>query len=207
VKNIGYVRVSSKSQNLDVQRNMILEYSKQNKIELDEIIEIEISGIASNKKRMIDTLLEKLSEGGTLIISELSRLGRNTFEILNIIDNLTKNNVNIIFIMQPELSITSEKRELLIPLYSQFAELERKFIIDRTHAGLEAAKLKGVKLGRPKGSKSLKISPFEKHKSFIEKHLEYDIPLNTILKMINHDNNTKMSYTAFRYYIEHNIKL
>lgn len=103
---IGYIRVIKDDQDLKKQRHLLLEYSQQQKLLIDEFIEIEISSRKNQSERRITELINKLQHGDLLLVAELSRLGRNMLETLNIIDELTQKGVKIIFIRQPELSTT-----------------------------------------------------------------------------------------------------
>ncbi|MBZ0295017.1 MAG: recombinase family protein [Anaerolineae bacterium] len=74
---IGYIRVSTEKQDLEKQRHLLLEYAHQQKLKIDEFIEIEISSRKNQRERRISEVIEKLSDGDLLIVAELSRLGRN----------------------------------------------------------------------------------------------------------------------------------
>jgi DNA invertase Pin-like site-specific DNA recombinase len=206
-KVIGYCRVSTDRQDLDIQKQVILEYAQQQKMLIDEFIETETSSRLSSAERKIDILFDKLSENDILITVELSRLGRNMLEVLNIIDSLNKKGIKIIFIRQPELSTNSPHGKLLTAIYSYFAESEREFISIRTRSGLATARAKGQLLGRPRGAKNSNGSQFDKFKNDIKKHLKMGVPVNSILKIINNQMEQKLSYSALRYYIEHDTDL
>jgi DNA invertase Pin-like site-specific DNA recombinase len=72
---IGYIRVSTEQQDLTKQRHLFLEYAHQQKITIDEFIEIEISSRKNRRERRITELIEKMQSGDMLIVAELSRLG------------------------------------------------------------------------------------------------------------------------------------
>ena len=131
-----------------------------------------------------------------LLVAELSRLGRNMLETLNIINELNENGIKIVFIRQPELSTTSPHGKLLMAIYSYFAESEREYISIRTKSGLATARSKGITLGRPRGAKNANGSRFDEFKTDIKKHLKMGIPMNSILKIINSRLKEKASYTA-----------
>ena len=156
------IRVSPDEQDLQKQRHLLLEYSQQHKLLIDEFIEIEISSRKNQRERRITELIDKLKDGDLLLVAELSRLGRNMLETLNIIHDLTEKGVKIIFIRQPELSTTGPHTQLLLAIYSYFAESEREFISIRTKQGLAAVKARGQMLGRPKGrkNKSRPLDPY-----------------------------------------------
>ncbi|MCX6152735.1 MAG: recombinase family protein [Candidatus Kapabacteria bacterium] len=206
-KVIGYSRISSSVQDLSIQKQLLLEYAQRNRMIIDEFIESETSSRLSPKERKIDELFSKLDAGSILLVAELSRLGRNMMETLNIINELTEKGIKIIFIRQPELSTNSPHGKLLMAIYSYFAESEREFISIRTKSGLATARAKGKLLGRPRGTKNSNGSPFDNVKQEIKKHLKLGVPVNSILKIINSQMEKKLSYSALRYYIEHDSEL
>src|ERR1044071_8708527 len=154
MKIIGYIRVSTDKQDADSQRHLLLEYAHTKKLVIDEFIEVEISSRENQKERRIEELKAKLKTGDTLMVAELSRLGRNMLETLNIIQALTDQGITLIFVRQPELSTEGPHKNLLLAIYSYFAESERDFISLRTKQGLAAAKASGKPLGRPIGARS-----------------------------------------------------
>lgn len=81
----GYVRVSTQDQNVESQKNSISRYCIEQKLMVDEWIELEMSSRKSTAMRRIDELLDKLSPDDIVIVSELSRLGRSIKETLNTI--------------------------------------------------------------------------------------------------------------------------
>ena len=113
-----------------------------------------MSSRKSTKQRGIDELLERLNPGDTLITSELSRLGRSLGQIIQIVDELTKRQVNFIAIKQNiQLNGTqSIQNKVMVAMFGLFAEIERDLISERTKQGLAAARKKGKLLGRPKGT-------------------------------------------------------
>jgi DNA invertase Pin-like site-specific DNA recombinase len=86
----GYIRVSTKEQSLDSQKNSISRYCVDRRFIVDEWFELEISSRQTTAKRRIDELLSRLSSGDAIIVSELSRIGRFIKETLNIIDPLLR---------------------------------------------------------------------------------------------------------------------
>ena len=181
---IGYIRVSSDKQDLHKQEHLLLKYAQQHQIQINEFVQIEISSRRNTKERRIDELMERLSTGDMLLVAELSRLGRNMFEVINIINHLSENGVEIIFVRQPELSTAGPQRKLLLAIYSYFAEAERDFISLRTKQGLAAAQARGKRLGRPKGSRDKKrvLDPYREQ---IKHYLQMTVPLRRICTTIN----------------------
>lgn len=197
-------RVSTDKQDLNKQRHLLLEHAQHIQVVINEFVEIEVSSKKTTRERKIHQLYEKLTEGDLLLVAELSRLGRNMFETLNIINKLLDKGVRIEFIRQPELSTyrNSHHVKLLFAIYSYFAESERKFIILRTRQGLEAAKAKGKTLGRPKGSKNksgLVLDPFREQ---IKEYIELGLPVASIMKIINNQMEDGVSYNTFKGFIQ-----
>jgi DNA invertase Pin-like site-specific DNA recombinase len=194
--------VSTDKQDADSQRHLLLEYANQHKIIIDEFIELEISSRKNQKERRIDELLARLTKGDTLIVAELSRLGRNMLETMIIIHTLTENGVSLIFVRQPELSTIGPQTKLLLAIYSYFAETERDFIALRTKQGLAAAKASGQRLGRPKGAKS-KRRLLDPYKEQIMRYLKLRLDLAAILKIINPQLAKPTTYQMLKYYVSH----
>jgi DNA invertase Pin-like site-specific DNA recombinase len=114
-KIIGYIRISTDRQDLDKQRHLLLEHARRQHLFIDEFVEIEISSRKSNAARRIDELIAKLDTGDLLLVAELSRLGREMLQVLNIINALSEKGVEITFIRQPELSTSGDYGKLLLP--------------------------------------------------------------------------------------------
>ena len=203
---IGYIRVSTDKQDAAKQRHLLLEYAQQHQLMIEEFIEVEISSRKSRKERRIDELLSRLNKNDLLLVAELSRLGRNMMEVLNIITELSERDVEIVFVRQPELSTTGPHGKLLLAIYSYFAETERDFISVRTKQGLAAAKANGVQLGRPKGSKN-KERTLDPYKEQIKHYLQMGLNLASIQTIINNQLEQPITYTSYRYFVRHDQDL
>src|SRR5210317_455135 len=107
-KVIGYIRISTDRQDLDKQRHLLLEHARRKHLFIDEFVDIEMSSRKSNAARRIDELIAKLDTGDLLLVAELSRLGREMLQVLNIINALSEKGVEITFIRQPELSTSGD---------------------------------------------------------------------------------------------------
>ena len=197
---IGYIRVSTEKQDLEKQRHLLLEYAHQRKLPIDEIIEVEISSRKNQRERRISEVIEKLSAGDLLIVAELSRLGRNMLETLNLINALTENGVQIAFVRQPELSTNASHAQLLLAIYSYFAQSEREFISLRTKQGLAVAKAQGKQLGRPKGRKN-RSRPLDPHREQIKAYLQINMSVASIAKLINEQLEQPLTYNSYKYFI------
>lgn len=165
-----------------------------------------MSSRKSNKERKIDVLLEKLSKGDLLLVTELSRLGRNMLETLNLINQLSDAGIKITFVNQPELSTTANHSKLLLAIYSYFAEAERDYISTRTKQGLAAARAQGKQLGRPKGSRD-KHRVLDPYRTQILDYLKMGVPLAAVRQIITHQLEKPIAYNSYRYFVNQDDEL
>ena len=203
---IGYIRVSTEEQDLDKQEHLLLKYAQQHEMQVHDFIWVEISSRRNPRERRIDELLTRLREGDVLLVAELSRLGRNMVEVINLINQLNANGVQLIFVRQPELSTAGPHGKLLLAIYSYFAEAEREFISVRTQQGLTAARAKGKHLGRPKGSRD-KERVLDAHREQIKEYLRLKISLRRIRSILNPQLERPISYPAYRYFVRQDPEL
>ena len=122
---------------------------------IDEWIEVEISSRKSVEERRIIELLDKASHGDTVIVSELSRVGRSIKEVFEIIEELIKVKKCRLILVKQGLDLDPSNKndmtnKILLTIFSMMAELERDFISERTKEGLRARKEQGIILGKPK---------------------------------------------------------
>ena len=197
-KTIGYVRVSTVRQDIENQRHEILEYVNKNHLHVDEFIEAEISSRKNKKQRRITELMEKLEPDDTLIVSELSRLGRSTSEVIDIVNELIDKEIKFIAIKQG-LNIVGKhnmQSKVMVTMFSLFAELERDIISERTKAALAAKKAGGKKLGKPKGT--LQESKLDPHQEQIKEFLQHGVAKSAIARMLGTSRTNLVSYIKTR---------
>src|SRR6266568_7071653 len=122
---------------------------------------ITMSSRKTRKQRRIEEVLQTLNDSDTLIVTELSRLGRSTAEVIALVNELVARDIRIIILKQ-NLDIRKHdmNSKIIITLFSLFAELERDLISSRTKEALVAKRLQGVQLGKPKGT--IQKSQFDK---------------------------------------------
>jgi DNA invertase Pin-like site-specific DNA recombinase len=201
MKVIGYVRVSTDKQDVEKQKHLLLQYAQSHQMLISEFIHAEVSSRKDVKERRIDELLVKLTQGDVLLVAELSRLGRNMLQTLNIINELSEQGVRIAFVRQPELSTTGHQDKLLLAIYSYFAEAEREYISLRTRQGLAAVKAQGKTLGRPRGSRN-KERVLDPYKQQIRDYLKMGLNLAAIVKIINPQLDKPITYNSYRYFVQ-----
>jgi DNA invertase Pin-like site-specific DNA recombinase len=203
MKTIAYCRISTSQQDLDKQKHLLLEFAQKNQWLIHEFIEVAVSSQKNQHERKIDILLNQLQKGDRLLVAELSRLGRNMLDTLNIINTLAEKGIQIVFVRQPELSTNNPNSQLLLAIYSYFAETEREYISIRTKQGLAAAKAQGQLLGRPKGSKNKKGRALDNYRADLKRYLELKLSITSIMKIINPQLPQPLSYHTYRYFIQH----
>jgi DNA invertase Pin-like site-specific DNA recombinase len=192
-KTVAYLRVSTNSQDLEAQKLEILEYARKHELRIHEFIEITISSHKSPKQRRIEELLEKLNGStDTLVVTELSRLGRSTTEVITLINALIDRNVRVIVIKQG-LDITKHnlQSKVMVNLLSLFSELERDLVSLRTKEALAAKKAQGIKLGKPKGS--IQKSKFDEHIDKIKELLGYGLSARKIANVLGYKNHIALN--------------
>lgn len=188
-KIIGYIRTSTNKQDLKNQQHEILSYTNNHDLKIHEFIEIQISSKKTQKQRRIDELLQKLHSRDTLIVTELSRLGRSTSEILTLINELIKQKISLIIIKQ-NVTIMADKYDMtskiMVTFFSLFGELERDMVSLRTKEALSAKKAQGIKLGKPIGT--IQKSKFDKDIEKIKELLQYGLSVRKIAKHMGYPN-------------------
>lgn len=95
MKTIGYIRISTDKQDAQKQEHLLLRYAQQHDLHIDRFVSVEMSSRKSTRERRIDDLLHELTAGDTLVVAELSRLGRNMFEVIEIINQLGQRGAEI----------------------------------------------------------------------------------------------------------------
>ena len=173
-KIVAYLRASTDKQDLSHQKLEILEFARKRELRVDDFMEVTVSSRKTSKQRRIDDLVQMLGETDTLIVTELSRLGRSTAEVISLVNALAKRNIRVITIKQNlDISQQDMNSKIVLTLFSLFAELERDLIGMRTKEALAAKKAQGKQLGKPKGT--LQKSKFDKDVERIKELLGYGL--------------------------------
>jgi DNA invertase Pin-like site-specific DNA recombinase len=140
---IGYARVSTGLQNLNLQEDRLNQYG------CEKIFSDHISGSRS-KRPVLDKAIEFARSGDTIVVWRLDRLGRNMEDLITLVNELNNRGVSFHSL---EENITMDKSsstgQLLFHLFAAFAEFERNLILERSSAGRMAARARGRYGGRP----------------------------------------------------------
>jgi len=160
----GYIRVSTDKQTVENQRFEIERFCSRNKLKIEQWIEETISGTKSPEKRLLGSLLAEVKKDDLIICSELSRIGRNLFMIMSILNHLMNTGVRVWTIKDNYRLGDNIQSKVLAFAFGLSAEIERDLISQRIKEALARKKSEGAILGRPLGRKSshVKLSGHEK---------------------------------------------
>ena len=144
----GYARVSTQAQDLQLQLDALDKYG------VERIYTEKISGTIHERPEL-ERMLDSLREGDTVVVYSLSRLGRSLKQLIQITERFDESGVNLVSLTD-QIDTSSSVGRFLFHLMASLAQFERDLISDRTKAGLEVARARGRKGGRPqKDAKSI----------------------------------------------------
>lgn len=159
-RTIGYLRVSTQDQDLEKNKDDILRLANERKLGNVEWVEEKVSGTQDWRKRKLGETIEALNEGDAILVSELSRLGRSTLQILEIMKVAKAKQISVFAVKGGWALNGSIESKILCTMFGMMSEIERDLISARTKEALKARKAAGVKLGRPKGPGKSKLDPY-----------------------------------------------
>jgi DNA invertase Pin-like site-specific DNA recombinase len=193
----GYIRVSTDKQTVENQRFEIKRFCIKNKLKIGQWIEETISGTKSPEKRLLGSLLMEAKKDDLIICSELSRLGRNLFMIMSILNHLMNNGVRVWTIKDNYRLGDNIQSKVLAFAFGLSAEIERDLISQRIKEALARKKSEGYVLGRPIGRKSsqVKLSGYEKE---IQKLLDKKVSKSAIGRLFGVSRTTVYSFLKER---------
>jgi DNA invertase Pin-like site-specific DNA recombinase len=139
---IGYARVSTDDQNLNLQRDALQQAG------CAKIYEDHLSGVKAARPGL-QQALEVARTGDVLVVWRLDRLGRSLKDLIEMVETLSERGIEL-HSLQEALTTTTSSGQLIFHLFGALAEFERNLIRERTQAGLKAARARGRKGGRPK---------------------------------------------------------
>ena len=188
---IGYARVSTKDQNLDMQIAAL----KQAGCKEENIYQEKQSGKSRHGRPELKKMLRALKKGDTLVVWRLDRLGRNTRDLIDLVEEFENQDVGFRSLTE-NIDTTSSQGKLVFTIFSALAEFERNLASERTRAGLEAARARG-RLGgrRPALNKNQKEEIIRTYKANVVTNRRlaemYNVSLRTIGNVISEYKKTK----------------
>lgn len=191
----GYIRVSTDKQTVENQRFEIINFCRHKNLKIDNWIEEKISGVKNYDKRKLGELLKIVQKDDLIICSEISRLGRNLFMIMEILNICMNKNCRVWTIKDNYRLGDDIQSKVLAFAFGLSAEIERKLISQRTKEALNLRKNEGIKLGRPKGRRtSLEKNKLYKKDELITEMLALGISKNLIACKLGVCRNTLDSF-------------
>lgn len=144
---LGYARVSTLDQSLDLQKDALLKAG----VEADYIFEEKVTGTKADRPKLQE-LISSARKGDQIIVYKLDRLSRSTKHLIELSEEFEKKGIELISI-QDKIDTTTAIGKAMFKMLAVLSEMERDIISERTKAGLESARARGRKGGRPKMSK------------------------------------------------------
>jgi len=191
-KTLAYLRASTDKQETNNQKLEVLEFARKQDLKIDDFIELTMSSQKPSKQRRIDELINRLNPSDTLIVTELSRLGRSTAEVISLINTLVENNVRVVILKQHlDIHQHDMNSKIIITMFSLFGELERDLVSLRTKEALAAKKSQGQTLGKPKGI--IQRSKFDQHVEQIKALLEIGLSVRKIAKVLGYNHHIALN--------------
>lgn len=193
----GYIRVSTGKQDVDNQRFEITQFCAREELAVDRWVAETISGTRNYDKRKLGKLLELVDDGDIILCSELSRLGRSLYMIMDILSECMNRGCRVWTIKDNFRLGDDIQSKVLAFAFGLAAEIERNLISQRTKEALEKKKAEGVKLGRPRGalSKTVKLSGKDQT---IRDLLECGNSYAAVARALNVDRSTLVRYCKSR---------
>lgn len=191
----GYIRVSTDTQTVENQRFEINNFCARNNIKIDTWIEETISGLKNYKTRQLGRLLKRTHKGDIIVCSELSRLGRNLFMIMEILNICMARDCRLWTIKDGYRLGDDINAKVLAFAFGLSAEIERNLISQRTKEALARKRAEGVKIGRPLGKLTqLERLKLNKYHHRIVKLREQGMSFNNIARRLHLSRNTLARY-------------
>ena len=197
----GYIRVSTDKQTVENQRFEICGFCDRECLTIDGWIEETVSGTRSYRQRRLGVLLRRVRAGDLIICSELSRLGRSLFMVMEILSLCMARGCRVWTIKDGYRLGDDIQSKVLAFAFALSAEIERNLISQRTREALARLKAEGKQVGRPKGSKNRwEIHPLYSHDAYIRRALREGRSQRDIARRLHCNRNTLRNY-IIRYII------
>lgn len=193
--NYGYIRVSSDKQTVENQRFEIEQFCLRQNLRIDGWIEETVSGTRPFSKRRLGKLLRRVGKNDLIICSELSRLGRNLYMIMEILSLCMRCECSVWTIKDGYRLGDDIQSKVLAFAFGLSAEIERNLISQRTREALARKKAEGKRVGRPKGRRTrLECHPLFRKDDHIRRWLNDGLSKSEIAQRLHVNRNTLHRY-------------
>ena len=186
----GYLRVSSDEQDVNSQRQGVEQFANDRNWNIDKYITDEgVSGGKDPDKRNLGPLLQLLNKDDVIICSEISRLGRDLYMVMDILHYCMEKGC-VIYTVKDKFVLGDDiQSKVLAFAFGLSAEIERQMIRQRTKEGLRLRMKMGILVGRPPGKESSSYI-LDEHKEKIIEQYNWGVPLRRLASNFNVDRNT-----------------
>lgn len=167
---VGYIRVSTIEQNTESQKSLLQDFK------LDKVFEEKVSG-KNTQRPQLQALLEYVREGDTVYVKDLSRLARNTKDLLDIVECLNNKGVGL-FSIKESIDTSSNFGKLMITFLGAIYEFERANLLERQRDGIAVAKKQGKYKGRKQVSKPTNFS--EVYKKWLNREIKSNVAIREL---------------------------
>ncbi len=179
---IGYARVSTKDQSLDIQIKQLGDAG------CTKIFREKVSGANADNRSQLQKMLRSVQSGDVVIVARLDRLARSTRDLLAIVDELTSRGAKLRSLAELWCDTTSDLGQLVLTILGGLAQFERSLIMARTQAGIAKAKENGVEFGRPQRlnarQKQIIAERYTKGETIAQLAAEFECGIATIHRAI-----------------------
>ena len=186
-KTIAFIRINNNNSDYTLEQiKGIKEYAVKHNIEIDEHISIEVN--IPKEEENIKYLLEDCKKGCSILAYDLNVFGRTTETVLNMLKYLLDNNIRVMVVNQNLDLLDKEDMltKMILTMIEMTINLEKDLMSLRTKEALNAKKLEGVSLGKPKGT--IQKSKFDKQRDKIEELLSVGLSVRKIAKVLGYSN-------------------
>jgi len=186
-KVVSFIRVNKNNDEYtDMQAIGIAKYLKENNLNLDRNIEVEVN--IPNEESNISNILSTCKNGCTVVVYDINVFGRTTTTILENIKFLLEHGVHIISVKQKLDFVSNDDMvtQMILGVISMTIDLEKDLMSLRTKEALTAKKLDGISLGKPKGT--IQKSKFDQQRDKIEELLSVGLSVRKIAKVLGYNN-------------------
>lgn len=167
---VGYIRVSSIEQNTESQKSLL------GNVGMDKVFEEKLSG-KNTARPQLQMMLDYVREGDTVYVKDLSRLARNTKDLLDIVEYLNNKGVGL-FSIKENIDTTSNFGKLMITFLAAIYEFERANLLERQRDGIAVAKKQGKYKGRKQVPKPANFS--EVYKKWLNREIKSNVAIREL---------------------------
>lgn len=188
----GYLRVSSDEQDVNSQKQGVVKFAEEHNMPIDKFITDEgVCGGKDPDKRNLGPLLKLINEGDVIICSEISRLGRDLYMVMDILHFCMERKA-VVYTVKDKFVLGDDiQSKVLAFAFGLSAEIERQMIRQRTKEGLRLRVKMGVLVGRPLGiSVEEPLALDEKQKALLIEQYKWGVPERRLAENFNVDRNT-----------------